>query len=60
MTIIEEPDKTVRFPKSSVYNIEKKIPELVGTDIHDMDKAGNDFTGKPVKGDNRKDPENNL
>ena len=30
MTIIEEPDKTVRFPKSSVYNIEKKIPELVG------------------------------
>ncbi len=57
MTIIEELDKTVEFPKSSVYNIEKKIPELVGTDIPDMDKAGNDFTGKPVKGINRKDPE---
>ena len=59
MTIIEELDKTVRFSKSSVYNIEKKIPELVGTDIHDMDKAGSDFTGKPEKGFNRKDPENN-
>lgn len=57
MTIIEEPDKTLRFLKSSVYNIEKKIPELVGTDIPDMDKAENDFTGKTVKDDKRKDPE---
>ena len=57
MTIIEELDKTAGLPKSSVYNIEKKIPGLVGTDILDMDKVENDFTGKPVKGDKRKNPE---
>lgn len=57
ITIIEQLDKTVELLKSSVYNIEKKIHELVGMDILDMDKAETDFTGKPVKGDKRKDPE---